>query len=232
MATKISTNNGVIFFYLEDYMKRNCLSVQDLADLLGKSYNQAVNIKNGNTNSLSFDVIATLCRRFNCQPGQLLEYQKVSTQNIKSINEVNVVLPTSIIKEMSNNTNVEVSIHILLHEEDGFILYGSPELDLFSEVEIPEQTAEQSITQIVLEDFKNKFHVKKDTYRNVDDFLLKMQRLNHWYYDELDNSFVPMSLDYYRSNYFVIKRMLDKPNSKILKTTVIILLNSDEIQFT
>lgn len=232
MATKISTPSGVIFFYLDDYMKRNNLSVQELADLIDKSYNQALNIKNGRSTSLSFDTIATLCNRFNCQPGQLFEYQNISKYNIKTINEVNVIQPSENIKKMSQNANVEVTIHVIFYQEEDYILYGSPELDFFSELPIDHNGDFKGYpNELVLTDFKKKFKIKKQEYKNIDDFMLQMQRLNHWYFDEEFNNFIPMPLDYYKSNYYNIQRMLNKPNFRIFKTKVVIVLHSDEIEF-
>lgn len=232
MAVKIITEKGILYSFIDDYVKRNGLTIDELATIIGKSPTQTSNIKNGKITSLSLGVLTSLCEYFNCQPGQLLQYQNVSEDNIKSINEVRLVHSISSIKNKSLNNKIEVELHIIFYREDDAILYGSPEVDLFSDFELIDQDIDEiELRQLVLEDFVRKIKIKKTKYKNIDHFIIEMQKLNHWYFDVELNYFVPMSLDYYRRNYSVIPRMINKPNAKIIKTKIFIQLTGEQIEF-
>lgn len=60
MSVEIKTKQGSIHFLLDEYMKRYNMGVAELATLLDKKYNQALNIKNGNIQSISFEVLSAL----------------------------------------------------------------------------------------------------------------------------------------------------------------------------
>lgn len=230
MAVKIDTDHGVIYFTLEDYMKRNRIKLGDIAELFNKSYQQAGNIKNGKSNSLTFDMIAAMCDKFNCQPGQLFQYHKVSNDNIKSLNELSIVTSYNKIKKMANNEVISAEIHIIYYQEEDYIIFGSPELDIFSDFELNEEH-QKDLQQAVVAHFRKIFKKKNSEYKKFDAFIMKMQRHNDWTYSNESKSFIPMPLDYYISNYHVIKKMVENRPSEIIKLRVSINLDVEAIDF-
>lgn len=68
--------NGTLLFHLKTIMKKRNISQGDLEKALGKSYNQAGNIKNGHFVAISMDSILSICRFLDCQPGDIFTYSK------------------------------------------------------------------------------------------------------------------------------------------------------------
>ncbi|KKL20439.1 hypothetical protein LCGC14_2455430, partial [marine sediment metagenome] len=149
---QIDTIYGTIYFTLEDFMERNGVNQIQLADILDKSYNQAGNIKNGKYKALTMEMIAALCKHFNCQPGQLFQYQNPTGKKIKGINELDIVSTIGKIKDMSPDHNIAVSIHVIYYQEEEYILFGSPELDIFSDFQAPSQPIDTKIFQKMVMD--------------------------------------------------------------------------------
>ena len=230
MAVKIETDHGVIYFTLEDYMKRNRIKLQEIADLFDKSYQQAGNIKNGKSNSLTFDMIAAMCDKFNCQPGQLFQYHKVSNDKIKSLNELSIVTSYNKIKKMANNEVISAEIHIIYYQEEDYIIFGSPELDIFSDFELKTEHRED-LQQAVIANFRENFKIKNSQYKKFDAFIMNMQRHNHWKYCNETKSFIPMPLSYYLSTFDVLKKMVENRPSEIIKLRVSINLDVEAVDF-
>lgn len=232
MTKQIDTIHGTIYFTLEEFMERNGVSQVELADILGKSYNQAGNIKHGKFKALTVEMIAALCKRFNCQPGQLFQYQNPTGSKIKGINELDIVSTIGKIKDMSLDQNIAVSIHVIFYKEDEYILFGSPELDIFSDFKAPSQQTDTKVFQnLVMDELTQIFQTKKSSYSSFDDFIMEMQRLNHWRYNAESNSFQPMPLEFYIENYSIIDGMVNDRPSQIFKTRVLINLDESTIDF-
>jgi DNA-binding Xre family transcriptional regulator len=229
---QIDTIYGTIYFALEDFMERNGVTQVDLAEILEKSYNQAGNIKHGKFKSLTMEMIAALCKHFNCQPGQLFQYQNPTGSKIKGINELDIVSTIGKIKDMSSDNNIAVSIHVIYYKEDDYILFGSPELDIFSDFRAPSQpTHTKDFQKLVMDELTQIFQIKKGSYSSFDDFIMEMQRLNHWRFNAELNSFEPMPLEFYIKNYSIIERMVNDRPSQIFRTRVMINLDKSTIDF-
>jgi|GEM_PF-3826368 len=207
---QIDTIYGTIYFTLEDFMERNGVNQIQLADILDKSYNQAGNIKNGKFKALTMEMIAALCKHFNCQPGQLFQYQNPTGKKIKGINELDIVSTIGKIKDMSPDHNIAVSIHVIYYQEEEYILFGSPELDIFSDFQAPSQPIDTKIFQ-----------------KMVMDELTQI----HWRFNAELNSFEPMPLEFYLENYSIIERMVNDRPSQIFKTKVMINLDESTVDF-
>ncbi len=66
---------------LQEVRKSQGLSQNDLARLIRMSPQHIQKIEQGNAKSLTFDTLERLCQALDCQPGDLLIYQKTS-QNL------------------------------------------------------------------------------------------------------------------------------------------------------
>lgn len=214
-------------------MERNEVSQVELEGILGKSYQQAGNIKHGKFKSLTIEMLAALCKRFRCQPGELFRYQNPTSSKIKGINELELVTTVDKLKDMSPNHTIAVLIHVIYYQEDDHFLFGSPELDIFSNFQAPSPPLDNGdFKKRVIDELTQIFQSKKSTYSNFDEFIMEMQRLNHWRYNVETNSFEPMPLEYYIENYAIIERMVNERPSQIFKTRVMIKLDESNIDFT
>jgi putative transcriptional regulator len=70
----VEGNNRMIKNRVGQLLKNNGQSVADLQRGTGLSYDNAWQLANQNVSSIRFSTLAKLCEFFNCQPGDLLQY--------------------------------------------------------------------------------------------------------------------------------------------------------------
>lgn len=219
-----STDKGDLYFFLEDFINKNNLSTEDLMEAIGVRYNQARNIINGNIESIKFETLIKLCELFNCQPGQLFQFNCKTTSNFKSLNQMNNYTTfVDIDKEY-----IDATIHIIYYyDKEGILIYGSPELDFFNQKEeIISNTDKTKVINLFLKDFGI---FKKERFTNVDDFIIRMQQKNHWFIDDKTNNLRPPNLDYYLENFNFLNVAFNKYNLNTIKLNIKIELNKNNI---
>jgi DNA-binding Xre family transcriptional regulator len=216
MSVEIKTNHGNLHFMLDDYMKRYNMQVGELATLLDKKYNQTLNIKNGNINSISFEVLAIICNHFGIQPGQLLYSKQIGNDSIIEINKERKVLPIEELNELSEN--IKVDVHLLFALEEEYILYACPEVEIYGDFSAPKGLENLvDATAVVIEHFKDSFLKKKANYKSNSEFFMNMQQRQNWVLNDTNDGFIPMPLTYYMANYFSIDEMINKHKALILQ---------------
>ncbi len=219
MSIEINTKNGSIHFLLDEYMKRYHMGVAELATLLDKSYNQALNIKNGNINSISFEVLETLCTHFGCQPGQLIYTNSLPYNNISQINKERYIMDAETISYVDSYTPIKINVHLIYALEDNYVLFACPEVEIYGDFLFPiELESIDNASSIVVEHFKDAFYKEKQKYKTNSEFLLRMQQRQHWKLDETKSSshFSPMPLTYYIENYYSISELINKHKALII----------------
>lgn len=61
---------------LDKVMADRKISLKDLAEKVGITNVNLSKLKNGKVNAIRFSTLCALCDALDCQPGDLLEYQK------------------------------------------------------------------------------------------------------------------------------------------------------------
>ncbi len=67
---------GEIIVRLDKVMADRKISLKDLAEKVGITNVNLSKLKNGKVNAIRFSTLCALCDALDCQPGDLLEYQK------------------------------------------------------------------------------------------------------------------------------------------------------------
>lgn len=67
---------GEIIVRLDKVMADRKISLKDLAEKVGITNVNLSKLKNGKVNAIRFSTLSALCEVLDCQPGDLLEYQK------------------------------------------------------------------------------------------------------------------------------------------------------------
>lgn len=229
MSVEIETPSGNLYFLLDEYMKRYNMSVNDLAELLDKKYNQALNIKNGNINSISFEVLTTICQNFGCEPGALLQMDITSGYNISNINRDRKVIDFSTIEDHSKIERVKVEVHLLFALEDGYIIYASPEVEVYGDFRAPKELENlENATPMVIQHFKDAFAIKKNRFKSSSEFLVRMQQRQHWYFNVKEDKFNPMPLDYYVKNFYAVGELVNKHKALTIQVPLEIIFNGSQ----
>ena len=65
-----------IIFNIDVMLARRKMSVSELADRVGITVANMSILKTGKAKAVKVDTICKLCKALDCQPGDLLEYQK------------------------------------------------------------------------------------------------------------------------------------------------------------
>ena len=65
-----------IIFNIDVMLARRKMSVSELADRVGITVANMSILKTGKAKAVKVDTLCKLCRALDCQPGDLLEYQK------------------------------------------------------------------------------------------------------------------------------------------------------------
>ena len=65
-----------IIFNIDVMLARRKMSVSELADKVGITVANMSILKTGKAKAVKVDTLCKLCRALDCQPGDLLEYQK------------------------------------------------------------------------------------------------------------------------------------------------------------
>ena len=63
-----------IIIRLDRVMADRKVRLIDLADKIGITYANLSNLKTGKISAIRFSTLESLCKEFNCQPGDILEY--------------------------------------------------------------------------------------------------------------------------------------------------------------
>ncbi|MGX7195541.1 helix-turn-helix domain-containing protein [Enterococcus olivae] len=61
---------------LDRVMADRKISLNELAEKVGVSHVNLSKLKNGRVNAVRFSTLDAICRALDCQPGDILEYQK------------------------------------------------------------------------------------------------------------------------------------------------------------
>lgn len=61
---------------LDRVMADRKISLKELAEKVGVSHVNLSKLKNGRVNAVRFSTLDAICRALDCQPGDILEYQK------------------------------------------------------------------------------------------------------------------------------------------------------------
>ncbi|KAF1303286.1 helix-turn-helix transcriptional regulator [Enterococcus saccharolyticus] len=61
---------------LDRVMADRKISLNELSEKVGISHVNLSKLKNGRVNAIRFSTLEAICRALDCQPGDLLEYQK------------------------------------------------------------------------------------------------------------------------------------------------------------
>lgn len=69
---------GNIILRLDRMMAERKVSLGDLAEKVGISNVNLSKIKTGKVQAIRFSTLAAICEALNCQPGDILEYEKVN----------------------------------------------------------------------------------------------------------------------------------------------------------
>lgn len=226
MAT-IEKKQGIFYLYIDDYLERHGLDVYDLEEILGVSYSQALNIKNGKSKTLRIDHIIKLCERFKIQPGQLMKYKNFKTA--KSYKSINEVFPVTKPKDIRMKTTLlTVTVHVVFIKEENVVSYGCPELDIFNSLNHTEDL--NDVELFVLKDFYQMFEKKQSEYENINSFLYEMQIYNYWAFSPNQGKIIPAELKYYAENHDFLNAWFTMDESKIVQTELTIDLNQDQIE--
>jgi DNA-binding Xre family transcriptional regulator len=220
MSVEIKTKEGSIHFLLDEYMKRYNMGVGDLADLLNKKYNQALNIKNGNLSSLSFEVLSTICNHFGCQPGQLLNSNILTDNSIVHINRERKLMDANALKDLGENPIIKVDVHLIYALEGDYVIFACPEVEIYGDFIFPKNlNSIEDATTIVIEHFKDAFSKEKQKFLSHSEFLLRMQQRQHWILKETSevSYFKPMPLTYYIENYYLVNDLINKHKALIIQ---------------
>ena len=67
---------GKIVLRLDRMMVERKISLNELAERVGISNVNLSKIKNNKVNAMRFSTLSAICEVLNCQPGDILEYQK------------------------------------------------------------------------------------------------------------------------------------------------------------
>ena len=65
-----------IIFNIDVMLARRKMSVSELADKVGITLANMSILKTGKAKAIKVDTLCNLCKALDCQPGDLLEYQK------------------------------------------------------------------------------------------------------------------------------------------------------------
>ena len=65
-----------IIFNIDVMLARRKMSVSELADKVGITLANMSMLKTGKAKAIKVDTLCKLCKALDCQPGDLLEYQK------------------------------------------------------------------------------------------------------------------------------------------------------------
>jgi putative transcriptional regulator len=65
-----------IILRLDRMMADRKISLNDLADQVGVANVNLSKLKNGHVSAIRFSTLEAICEALNCQPGDLLEYEK------------------------------------------------------------------------------------------------------------------------------------------------------------
>ena len=71
---------GEIVFNIDVMLAKRKMSVSELADRVGITLPNMSILKTGKARAVRVSTLAKLCEALDCQPGDLLEYRKGSTQ--------------------------------------------------------------------------------------------------------------------------------------------------------
>ena len=67
---------GEIIFNIDVMLAKRKMSVSELADRVGITLANMSILKTGKAKAIKVDTLCKLCKALDCQPGDLLEYQK------------------------------------------------------------------------------------------------------------------------------------------------------------
>ena len=67
---------GEIIFNIDVMLAKRKMSVSELADKVGITLANMSILKTGKAKAIKVDTLCKLCKALDCQPGDLLEYQK------------------------------------------------------------------------------------------------------------------------------------------------------------
>ena len=67
---------GEIIFNIDVMLAKRKMSVTELADRVGITLANMSILKTGKAKAIKISTLAALCKALDCQPGDLLEYQK------------------------------------------------------------------------------------------------------------------------------------------------------------
>lgn len=65
-----------IIIRLDRVMADRKMSLNELADQVGISYVNLSNLKNGKVKAIRFSTLEGICEALDCQPGDIIEYEK------------------------------------------------------------------------------------------------------------------------------------------------------------
>ena len=69
---------GNIILRLDRMMAERKISLNELAERVGITNVNLSKIKTGKVQAIRFSTLAAICEALNCQPGDILEYEKVN----------------------------------------------------------------------------------------------------------------------------------------------------------
>jgi len=67
---------GKIILRLDRVMADRKISLNELSEKVGVANVNLSKLKNGHVNAIRFSTLVALCEVLNCQPGDIMEYQK------------------------------------------------------------------------------------------------------------------------------------------------------------
>ena len=70
---------GEIIFNIDVMLAKRKMSVTELADKVGITLANMSILKTGKAKAVKISTLAALCKALDCQPGDLLEYQKTDS---------------------------------------------------------------------------------------------------------------------------------------------------------
>lgn len=71
---------GEIIFNIDVMLAKRKMSVTELAEQVGITIANISVLKNGKAKALKISTLTKLCEALDCQPGDLLEYRKLDSQ--------------------------------------------------------------------------------------------------------------------------------------------------------
>ena len=75
--------DGEIIFNIDVMLAKRKMSVTELAERVGITLANISILKNGKAKALKISTLAKLCAVLYCQPGDLLEYRKTNSGEVK-----------------------------------------------------------------------------------------------------------------------------------------------------